>query len=189
MTPKDYWDTMTSEEYNAYFAGRYDDVFADQEEWLQENIRRINAQRVLEVGCGAGRFAMTLAHATAYTGYDPSKTMTAVIRRAIRNGLCAELVHEWGEVEGFFDASFTVSVLIHNTQEDAAAIIKRMTDVTQDEVWLIENKLHRGASIKHSDEHNGCWIHDYLSMVPFGWFCKHEDMNRSHDLYVFTPQV
>jgi hypothetical protein len=61
-----------------------------------------------------------------------------------------------------FDVIFTVSVLIHNSPENSAALCQVMASMLSEggELWLIENALV-SLSMRENNWHGGCWVHDF----------------------------
>lgn len=185
---RDYWRGMNGHDYEAMFAGKYKAEFAAQEAWLLERARISSLHRVLvEFGCGAGRLARALWEECEYVGWDTSVEMTRPLAAAINaEEIKAQLVHPLIDPVG--TVAFCVSVLIHTPPEALPEMLAKMTaSALSGEVWLIENKRHIGESVRESDEHGGCWKHDYARYVPPGWSIEEVvDLCATHDAYVLV---
>lgn len=184
MNSAEYWKALPSAEYDVMFDGKYPVEFRAQEEWLRKAVAELPyyLPKVLEVGCGTGRLARHLSSVCRYHGMDQSNTMTERLRYEIDfEGLKAEVV-PWISLAKHYAAIFTCSVLIHNTPEDAKGLIAEMCAAAP-VVWLIENKPSEAYGLL-SDEHGGCWVHDYRSMVPPGWTVDVVDLCKTHSVYV-----
>ncbi len=183
MSHREYWTKLRGEDYNAMFAGKYDDVHEVQERWLLDNVK--HDYLVLDVGCGPGRLARLLSARCDYHGYDQSPEMTKPLRDAIDRGDVDADVRAWISPRYVYQAAFTCSVLIHNPFDEAKELVAKMCEVAE-RVWLIENKRHVGPSEMQSAEHGGCWVHDYDLMVPDKWSIKIESLCRTHDVYCLS---
>jgi len=107
------------------------------------------ATRVLEVGCGTGNYAAALQAATgcATTGIDPSERMLAVARQAGGGRFAAGRAERLAVADGAFDLLFSVDVIHHVADRDAAfaearralAPGGRVCTVTDSE-WIIRHR-------------------------------------------------
>ena len=177
-----YWETLNGNEYNAMFDGKYVEEHKAQAEFLLKNTQAESF--VLEYGCGPGRLVRILdAAGRCVDGYDQSPVMTLPLEDMIfyRDVTEVRLTHNWELVSRHsYELAYTASVLIHNTTENVKTIIGQLAQVS-DRVILIENKLYRGDSIRNSEEHDGCYYHDYQALYPGKW--KVTDLSRTHDAY------
>jgi SAM-dependent methyltransferase len=108
------------------------------------------AARVLEVGCGTGNYAAALRAATgcATTGIDPSERMLAMARRAGGGRFAAGRAERLAVADSAFDLLFSVDVIHHVADRDAAfaearralAPGGRVCTVTDSE-WIIRNRV------------------------------------------------
>ena len=95
-------------------AAAYDRLRPADSNWheLLETLVRagdLDGRRVLDVGCGTGRFVATLAERARVTGVDPEPEMLAVARRRLPPEV--ELLRASAEELPFADASFDAAVL------------------------------------------------------------------------------
>lgn len=150
--------------------------YRQQEAWVVAHLRELSERlgrpiQVLDFGCGFGRMARVLSPLpfVHYHGYDFSLEMARELVNdppagldpadAIRIGPSAR--------EAFsgcrFDVVFTVSVVIHNAQEDARRLLSDMVSLLDvgGYLLLIENQLVP-FELRENNWHAGCWLHDYV---------------------------
>lgn len=174
---RDYWKSRRGDLYAEQQEIRRrsgQQSYALQEAWLlsrlDERVAAGRRARVLDFGVGFGRLAHLLAgrEGIDYHGFDISHEMVAPLLRDPPAGLgdpgARILIGESLADAGpglDFDVVFTVSVLIHNTPEQAAAILADMTAslAPGGEIWLIENSPVL-FSMLDNVWHDGCWVHD-----------------------------
>ncbi|MBR8214583.1 methyltransferase [Burkholderia vietnamiensis] len=177
---QNYWLHQSGADYERQQSWRVEKgsaAYRAQETWLTDHLRDRSQQlgrpvRVLDFGCGFGRMARVLSGYpfVDYHGYDFSETM---VRQLLDEPLPA-LTDAGSRIrvgpsvtEAFagitFDVVFTVSVLIHNTREDAARLLAEMNCLLQREGYLllIENQLVP-FDLRENNWHGGCWVHDYI---------------------------
>ena len=154
-----------------------DPSYSSQEDWVLKYIaarasRQNSPLRVLDYGCGFGRFTRLLAQLpnVEYYGFDISEAMTKPI---FDDGSLAN-VHgrifvgedprqKWATQS--FDVILTVSVFIHQSREVAAKIAQLIGELLapEGEICLIENTLC-SITIRSSEWHDGCWLHNYAAL-------------------------
>jgi SAM-dependent methyltransferase len=153
--------------------------YALQEKWLVDLLRTFAADRgaplkVLDYGVGFGRLTRVLANHDFidYYGYDISGAMVEPlfttpparyandIRERVMVG--PDLPALAGPVR--FDVIFTVSVMIHNSPEQAREVLAGMRAVLAPGgcICLIENRPV-GISMLGNLWHAGCWSHDFAN--------------------------
>lgn len=112
-------------EYDERMAGQgaLDQIFTDTEtDFLLSRIRP--ADEVLDLGCGTGRFTLSLAErASSVTGLDISPRMLAVTRgkladRGLNADLCEADMTSLPFADGSFDAVVSMLTLMHLPRED-----------------------------------------------------------------------
>ncbi|AKJ30630.1 class I SAM-dependent methyltransferase [Caldimonas brevitalea] len=198
-----YWLNKNGEEYLQQQRLRStsgNSAYATQEAWLLTYLlNRAKAQsrrlRVLDFGCGFGRFARLLAEHPSidYYGYDFSDAMVAPLFESPPPAL--EPLHHRVRVRPSFttafagdrfDVIFTVSVLIHNTPEDARALLETLAGHLEPDgqICLIENRL-TSISVKENNWHGGCWVHDFAGTTASHMsVAVHHKHLEIHDVYV-----
>jgi SAM-dependent methyltransferase len=198
----EYWRTRDGKKYLSQQAQRSsvgNNMYAQQETWLVQYLSDIAKRldrpvRVLEFGCGFGRFAQIFAASAdvVYHGYDFSLPMVQPLLDALPEGLPAERIRVAPTVgEAFpdehFDCIFTVSVLIHNAPENARRLVDTMLSMLGDKgsLCLMENQL-ASFSMRENNWHGGCWVHDHV-----GPYADRMDVTvlrgvvDAQDIYVF----
>jgi SAM-dependent methyltransferase len=118
--------------------------YRQQENWLVEHLQEIaerhgKALRVLDFGCGFGRFARLLSKLdfVDYFGYDFSGSMVDPLLHAPQEGLADDLVNRIRIAPSVreaypteeFDVVFTCSVLIHNPSVVAKQLLADMSSI------------------------------------------------------------
>lgn len=176
----EYWSNRLGEDYRHQQDMRRaanSPSYALQEAWLVDFVKSLHAERkgarlrVLDYGCGFGRFAYILSALdfVDYFGFDFSEPMTAplladppagiteVVRERVR--ISKHLEDVFPAVETF-DLIFTVSVLIHNQPTAARAMLSTMMDrlAPDGKLVLIENPF-TAVSMMENLHHGGCWCH------------------------------
>ncbi|WP_093532885.1 methyltransferase domain-containing protein [Stenotrophomonas rhizophila] len=150
-----------------------------QESWLIEFLRTAAAERgapvrVLDYGVGFGRMTRLLAEYdfVDYYGFDISAPMVEPLLSAppsryasdIRDRIMvgSDLPVLAGSRQ--FDVIFTVSVMIHNSPEQAREVIEGMRAVLAPGgcICLIENRPV-AISMLGNLWHAGCWSHDFAN--------------------------
>jgi SAM-dependent methyltransferase len=120
--------------------------------WIYEPLRRrleltiaelgdLSGRRVLDVGCGSGRYAVALAERGAeVVGVDVSRAMLVLARRHARERLVAHACRfvqadfEGYEPDGRFDVGLMMGVLEYFV--DPRPFLARLHDLTSDRVIL-----------------------------------------------------
>jgi SAM-dependent methyltransferase len=150
-------------------------MYLQQEQWLEKHLEQRSLHlgrplRVLEFGCGFGRFARQFAHVThvQYHGYDFSQAMVQPFWDHPPEGFDISRLRVAPTVaEAFpdekFDFVFTVSVLIHNAPQAARALVEQMLALLNHDgqLCLLENQL-ASFDMKENNWHGGCWVHDHV---------------------------
>lgn len=186
-TSNEYWLQRAGNEYEAQQKIRTaagNEAYAKQERWLLDYFaqrsrdlgRRI---RVLDFGCGFGRFARLLADSEVvdYYGYDFSTAMAESLLEnppaqlqpiSDRVRIAPTLAEAFSNER--FDIVFTVSVLVHNPPEMARALLEGMVAhlVPDGRVVLVENALS-ALSVRENSWHAGCWLHDVAGDLAKGF--------------------
>ena len=151
--------------------------YGQQELWLVELLRSLAAERgaplrVLDYGVGFGRMARVLAEHdfVDYYGYDISDAMVEPLFAAPPGryaGDIAQRVMVGPDLptlagEQRFDVIFTVSVMIHNSPDQAREVLAGMRAVLASGgcICLVENRPV-GISMLGNLWHAGCWSHDF----------------------------
>lgn len=205
----DYWADRQGNDYKAQQDIRRSSnnpSYAHQEAWLTSYIKALHVSkgeqrlRILDFGCGFGRFAHILASLkfVDYFGFDSSASMVAPLHThpplAIKN-IINERVRVSEDFEAVFPASekfdliFSVSVLIHNQPVAAKKIVVAMMDRVKSDgtIVLIENPL-TAVSTMENLWHGGCWCHAFPRYFEgladseiIDWFADR------HGVYILTP--
>ncbi|WP_367345018.1 methyltransferase domain-containing protein [Stenotrophomonas bentonitica] len=148
-----------------------------QERWLTDILRSLSSERgaplrVLDYGVGFGRMTRVLAELdfVDYHGYDISEAMVDPLLRSpparyqsdIRERVVVGPKLSTVVDSAKFDVIFTVSVMIHNSPEQAREVLSEMRSTLAPGgiICLIEN---RPVSISMLSNlwHAGCWSHDF----------------------------
>ncbi|KND58483.1 hypothetical protein BSCH_00256c [Candidatus Paraburkholderia schumanniana] len=195
-TNQDYWQSQSGAEYRQqqqWRSAEGNQDYRDQEAWIVAHLQRASERlgrpvRVLDFGCGFGRMAHVLAQRpfVVYHGYDFSAPMVQPLLDAPPAGLepageCVRVAKSAPQAfPGLrFDVVFTVSVLIHNSREDASRLLGDMMSMLAPEghLLLVENQLVP-FDVKENNWHAGCWVHDYAG-----------DLARDFDMEIFHGQI
>lgn len=203
---ENYWRQQSGAEYEQQQKGRTEQGqsrYREQEAWLVEHLRSESERlgrpvSVLDFGCGFGRMARVLAACpfVVYHGYDFSQSMVQQLLDSPPEGLpnAGERVRVASSVtDAFagqrFDVVFTVSVLIHNSREDARNLIDEMRTLLRDDGYLllIENQIVP-FDLRENNWHGGCWVHDYAGDLAVD--CNvliFRDAVEEHGVYQIRP--
>lgn len=201
---EDYWRHQSGAEYEQQQLGRTEQGkshYREQEAWLVEYLRSASDKLgrpvdVLDFGCGFGRMARVLSAYpfVAYHGYDFSEAMVQQLLVSPPAGLPdarvrvgPSLTETFGKER--FDVIFTVSVLIHNTPENAKRLIGEMQTLLGDEgrLLLIENKLVP-FDLRENNWHGGCWVHDYAGDLAADCNVRiFHEVIQEHGIYQISP--
>jgi SAM-dependent methyltransferase len=197
-----YWMSRSGAEYQQQQRQRTvcgNPNYAQQEAWLTARVESLAQRlgrpvRVLEFGCGFGRFARLFASNASieYYGYDFSQSMVQPLLDDLprelasgdRIGVAPTVVDAFGDRK--FDVVFTVSVLIHNEPETVAQLLQQMTSLLlkDGELWLIENAL-TSIGLRENNWHGGCWLHDFAGLIPPDMdICVFHQLIEDHAVYV-----
>lgn len=205
-TNQDYWRSQSGTEYQQQQQWRTaegNQNYREQERWIIARLQRESERlgrpvNVLDFGCGFGRMAHVLAQCpfVAYHGYDFSAPMIEPLLNEPPAGL--EGVRERVRVansapEAFpgqrFDVVFTVSVLIHNSSDDARLLLRDMVSMldAQGYLMLVENQIVP-FELKENNWHAGCWVHDFAGDLTrdFDVEIIHGQI-PNHDVYIVRP--
>lgn len=206
---RDYWKNRDGALYADQQVVRREsgnESYGRQEEWLLGFLRDRYASlgrpvRVLDYGVGFGRMAHVLAgvEGVEYYGYDISGPMVAPLLAdppaALRDGLEARV--RVGEdvaetMSGLtFDVIFTVSVLIHNSPEQASAVVQGMRGLLDAAgvICLIENRAV-SISMLANQWHAGCWSHDVVGTLAPDMNVEVNDLIiPDHGLYILRESL
>lgn len=178
----EYWSNRAGEDYRSQQDSRRSNnnhSYALQEAWLVDFVRAFHTERrgarlrVLDYGCGFGRFAHILSTLdfVDYFGFDFSPSMTAPLFEcppASIKDVVSERVRVSGRLEDAFpvgetfDLIFTVSVLIHNQPSVVQGMLSAMMDrlAPHGKLVLIENPF-TSVSVLENLYHGGCWCHAF----------------------------
>lgn len=182
---QEYWLRKSGDEYRLQQIGRTREGvrrYSQEEDWLLQFVdmhacRSQQPLRVLDFGCGFGRLTRKLLGRkhVEYYGYDFSEVMCAPLfadpptdqaelRHRVRVG--AHVAEAFASIR--FDLIFTVSVLIHNQPNVARTLVCDMASLLDEDgmICLIENQL-TCFSIKESNWHAGCWVHDVVNDLAY----------------------
>lgn len=180
MHSSDYWLNKKGSEYRDQQINRDRDgnpQYRQQEKWLARYLTELAIKskkkiRVLDYGCGFGRFAKLFADRNdlMYFGFDIAQSMVQplyedppfsleVLSDRIR--IASTLDEAFSEE--CFDFIFTVSVFIHLPTEHVKNIIASMRRILspQGEICLVENQLIP-ISIRENNWHEGCWVQNHV---------------------------
>jgi malonyl-CoA O-methyltransferase len=110
-----------------------------------ELIESVQGQRVLDVGCGTGRYCVMLAKQEAsVVGLDPSEGMLEQARRKADGmdhiELCNCTIEEMGFPGDHFDAVISALTLSHLPELEP--ILSEMVRVLKDGGWMIISDIH-----------------------------------------------
>ena len=183
MSMSNYWTNRPGESYRRQQQQRTTNdnlAYITQQDWLKQFFAELTANhkgkglRILDYGCGFGRVAAIVDEfgSIEYFGFDISLPMTEEFRAAPPSGL-ASTIDERVRIADDLDRAFSrnekfdiilsISVLIHNPEERARAIIASMFAhlAPGGRVVLIENP-HTAVSTFENFWHGGCWCHSYV---------------------------
>lgn len=132
--------------------------------------KRINCEKIsiLEVGCGYGRvliYLKSMFPKFEIYGCDQSEAMLneagklGVPWANLSSGNVRTLV-----ANPKFNVIYTSEMLIHIHPNDILGALKNIVAKTKKYVVHIENSLITDLFQKSSDEHNGCWRHNFVSL-------------------------
>jgi SAM-dependent methyltransferase len=131
----DYWDSRAKR-----FASRMSVATAAGDPFYRRLRKATNRRStVLDVGCGPGRFALTLApHVAAVTAVDPSGGMLDVLRRQARSlGLAnVSCVHRRWEDAQVAPAEVAFSSYVVTLVPDAARFLRKLDASATDRAFL-----------------------------------------------------
>ena len=209
ITNRQYWKQKSGLDYQRQQAYRIESgnsTYRLQEEWLlrflmRERRRRHldRALRVLDFGCGFGRLAgpISALEGVAYHGYDFSSTMVSDLLAeppAALAGVIRERVRVADTLEAAFpgerfDIIFTISVLIHNDEDQARALLQQLTQqlaAEEGRLVLVENRAV-AATLFQNSWHAGCWAHAFADYVAGMWDIEIlDDLGGQHAIYVLS---
>ncbi|CAH1669462.1 class I SAM-dependent methyltransferase [Chelatococcus asaccharovorans] len=206
---RQYWKQKSGRDYQRQQAYRIESgnsAYRLQEEWLLRFLmregrrRRLDrALRVLDFGCGFGRLAAPISalQGVAYYGYDFSQAMAAdllghpptalapMIRERVRVADTVEAAFP-GE---HFDIIFTISVLIHNDEDQARNLLEQLTQklaAEEGRLVLIENRAV-ATTLFQNNWHAGCWAHAFADYAAGRWDIEIFDgLGGQHGIYVLS---
>lgn len=198
-----YWQSLDGGTYEVLIREREQSGalhYRQQEQFLRqfveaEHDRRGRDLEVLEFGCGFGRHARYLAEipGVRYHGYDFSSGMIAPLLAKPPAALMPieERLFVGPSVTGCvkgrrFDLLFTVSVLIHNSPDQARSIVAQLAELVAPDGTLlfVENQLVP-ISVFENEWHEGCWLHAFADLLPDGWdLTVGRGFVDTHDVYL-----
>ena len=164
--PITYWRERGETYRSKFRAERY----AEQEAALEELLRPLEFQSVLEVGCGFGRIGAILHRlrpAIAYTGIDLSPAMLETAREELPGAELLETSLEAFKPKNQWDLVIAVEVLMHVPPEGVVKAVRKLDRLAAAHIVTLDwtTPLPR----KRTAEHN--FLHDYpvlLGKGPFG---------------------
>jgi len=204
-----YWQTRPGESYQATQAHRRanpENSYDAQEQWLRRVLAEWSAVhprplRLLDVGCGFGRLAHLCADVGGvdWFGFDFSSTMIQPLLDDPPAAYAADIADRVRVADSLdaafpgetFDLVITISVMIHNDEADARALLDSMRRrrAPDGEIILIENLPVKGTGFV-SDWHAGCWMHDFLAYADPGEAVTIDlDMHTQHGAYRFRQRA
>lgn len=198
-----YWRTRAGEGYRATQNVRRaspHNSYDAQERWLRAALVEHSARlgrplRLLDVGCGFGRLAQLCAEigGVDYYGFDFSEPMVRPLREnppavyAADIGGRVRVAKSLDEAfpDDTFDLVITISVMIHNDEGDARALLNAMQRrrAKDGEILLMENAPVSTTGFI-SGWHAGCWMHDFVTYLdPGERLILDQDMHDQHGVY------
>lgn len=136
-------DRGTAGAYDQWFEtrwGRY--AFEVEARTVLRALGTVRGGRLLDAGCGTGRFAGLLEnHGASVVGVDLHPGLLAVASQRISGTRVLADVHRLPFRDGAFDASLAVTVLCFAT--DPAAVLAELARVTHREGRLVLGELNR----------------------------------------------
>lgn len=202
-----YWLTKAGEDYRAVQERRRDSglgSYAAQERWLTSFLTDLQRHldrplRLLDFGCGFGRIAFLCDRIGGidYFGFDFSRTMAQPLLNRPPAGYAADIeqrVRIGDDVmtlfrKGEFDVVLTVSVLLHNEEEQARSLITKLDRLRQQDGFLVV--IETPPVVRNGLAnlwHGGCWYHDYLGLMPDNLELTVDvDMHIDHAVYIGRP--
>lgn len=206
---RQYWLTRDGALYADQQAVRRsagNESYRRQENWLvgflmQQSEALGRPVRVLDVGVGFGRMTRVLTQldCVEYYGSDISESMVAPLLRAPPPGFeqkVADRIRIGEDISALmdglkFDVVFTVSVLIHNSPEQASESLAQMRAVLADGgvICLIENRPV-SISLLANHWHAGCWSHDVVGTLAVDMDVDVEDgILAEHGIYLIRERA
>jgi SAM-dependent methyltransferase len=203
----EYWKNKHGAEYHATQLDRAqndNETYRIQEKWLYEFFERRAKERttsckVLDFGCGFGRIARLLRRIEGidYYGYDISPAMTAELRATPQKSLEADLIKRVRTADNLgsaypdenFDFILTVSVLIHNSQENVRRVLSSMLArlAPGGRLVLLENS-HTAISSFENFWHGGCWCHAFPRYLEGRADVEiFDNLAGCHGIYIVAP--
>ncbi len=203
---RDYWLNRSGELYADQQKVRREagnSNYGRQEDWLsgflmERSVRLGRPVRVLDFGVGFGRLARVLSQHdfVDYFGFDISSAMVEPLLRDPPPALAGDLDRRirigsslpdvmQGEQ---FDVIFTVSVLIHNSREQASDVLAQMRALLASEgrLCFIENRPV-SISLLANLWHAGCWSHDFAGTLAADMNVDVEDgILSDHGIYILS---
>ncbi|HET6949115.1 MAG TPA: methyltransferase domain-containing protein [Acidimicrobiales bacterium] len=129
-------------DYDAWFDtpwGRH--AFAVEAATVRDACGDLAGRRVLDAGCGTGRFSATLAgDHTPVVGIDPDPAMLGPARARVTGGCARAVVEHLPFPDGAFDLSLAVTVL--EFVADPAAALAELARVTRDGGRIVVGALN-----------------------------------------------
>lgn len=162
-----YMDTIAVPEYRIHWA--------EQEKFVRERVLIHKPERLLDFGCGTGKFFQLWYDEVRYPeGYDISTSMLATAKKKIIE-LWGEQVREWQFPlmtcgldrtrlpfrDGYFDAIVACEVLAHILPDELERTVKDLARILKPGGVLA---LVVPMPFKNGATHN--FSHDYNSLLP-----------------------
>jgi len=208
MDNLEYWLNKSGVEYRATQNARAlnnNVSYRVQESWFRDFFEqrakaRANAPiKVLDFGCGFGRIARLLCDIEGldYYGYDISPAMAEELRASPPKPLAGIIQQRLRTAESLdsaypdqkFDFILTVSVLIHNSQENVQRVLSSMLDhlAPDGKLVLLENQ-HTAVSSFENFWHGGCWCHAFARYLNGRADVEiFDNLADRHGFYVVAP--
>ena len=123
--------------------------------------------KVIEVGCGTGRFSKYMAdNGYDVTGTDPSPDMVALSKQKYGNTDNLLFLEAWGDSlpypDNSFDFAFTIRVLNQtSSREDALKIVTEMTRVVKGGGYLLVEFVNGNRPVKKKSKNVRLTLRDF----------------------------
>jgi len=127
------WDTVDMDQVRAYL-----DASAAQSDSMIEHLKRQQARRVCDAGCGCGAYSLKLAlNGFQVSGFDISSTAAAMAKELLESrgfpgaDFRASDIAATAYGDGQFDAAVSRDVIDHMPLKDGIAAVKELYRITK----------------------------------------------------------